>query len=71
MPAWLATLVIGGLSLICNLAVTAYYYGRLAQTVADNSKQIDKLGRDRDDVWRTISQIQVDAARITKPSHGD
>lgn len=71
MPTWLATLLIGGLSLICNLAVTAYYYGRLAQTVADHSKQLDNSMRDRDNLWRAITDIRVEAARNPKTQHGD
>ena len=67
MPQWLATLVIGGLSLVCNIAVTAYYYGRLAQTVANHAQAIDASERDRKDIWRTLTKVQVDAARL----HGD
>ena len=68
MPTWMATLVIGGLSLVCNLAVTAYYYGKLAQTVADHGKSIEKLDNSKSQMCEAISQIRIDAAR---QQHGD
>jgi hypothetical protein len=71
MPTWMATLVIGGLSLVCNLAVTAYYYGRLAQTVADHTKELDASRRDRDDMWRAIYKGQIEAARQARVQNGD
>lgn len=57
MPTWLATLVIGGLTLVCNLAITAYYYGRLSQTVADHERQLTYSQNDRDNLWREVSKL--------------
>jgi len=64
MPPWVATLLVGGVTVGTNLLVTAYYYGRLAQRVDNHAADI-KEGKDaRTQQWGHINDLRADVGKI-------
>jgi hypothetical protein len=64
MPPWVATLLVGGITVGTNLLVTAYYYGRLSQRVDTHEKEISEGSAARADQWRHINDTRADVAKI-------
>lgn len=43
MPQWIATLIVGAVSLGGNLLATAYFYGRLTMRVDNHEKKLSEF----------------------------
>lgn len=59
-----STLVVGGVGLISNLLVTAYFYGGLSREVKNHGDRLEKIdGKDqRQD--EALRDVEVDVGRI-------
>ena len=64
MPAWLATVMVGALTVLTNGIVTAYYYGRLSQRVESNEKELDHQSDDMRNQWGHIGDLRADMGKI-------
>ena len=64
MSAWVATLIVGGVSLVGNLLATAYFYGRLSQRVDQNVSSISQLEESRKEQWREINQTAKSVEKL-------
>lgn len=56
MPAWAATLLVGGFTVGTNLLITAYYYGQLTNRVANLERRADETDTSRKDQWQQINE---------------
>lgn len=64
MPGWIATLLVGGFTVLVNGLLTAYYYGRLSQTVDSHEKRLDKTETESNDQWYHINDIRESVGKI-------
>lgn len=64
MPTWLATVLVGSLTILCNAIVTAYYYGRLSQRVESNEKELDHQADDMRNQWGHIGDLRADMGKV-------
>jgi hypothetical protein len=75
MPTWAATLLVGFCTVLTNLIVTAFYFGKLAQRVESNEKELDRQAKDlgdkidhqADDMrnqWGHIGDLRADMGKV-------
>ncbi len=64
MPAWVATLLVGGFTVGTNLLVTAYYFGRLSQRVENLEQQSKDGSRERENQWGHINDLRADMGKV-------
>ena len=64
MPGWVATLLVGGFTVLVNGLLTAYYYGRLSQTVDSHEKRLDKSESENNDQWFNINDLRENVGKI-------
>lgn len=59
-----STIVIGGITLVSNLLVTAYFYGGLSREVKNHGELIEDASKDRREQWRNINRMREDVGRV-------
>lgn len=64
MPTWLATVLVGTVSVMANAILTAYYYGRLSQRVESNEKELDHQADDMRNQWGHIGDLRADMGKV-------
>lgn len=64
MSPWLATLIVGAVSLVGNLLATAYFYGRLSQRVDNHDKEFSGIQQNQRDQWSKINQTAEGLSKI-------
>jgi hypothetical protein len=75
MPSWAATLLVGACTVLTNLIVTAFYFGKLSQRVESNEKEMDRQGKElaakldhqADDMrnqWGHIGDLRADMGKV-------
>lgn len=64
MATWLATLLVAAISLVGNVVVTAFYYGKLSQRVDTHETQITALDDSQKDQWTHINSSRESIAKI-------
>ncbi len=64
MPTWLATILGIAFTVLSNAVVTAYYYGRLAQRVESNEKELNHQADDMRNQWGHIGDLRADMGKV-------
>lgn len=75
MPQWMATLIGVGFTLLGNLAITAYFFGRISQSVESNKQTCDEREKaiaeelkhqsgDMRDQWGHIGNLRADMGKV-------
>jgi hypothetical protein len=54
----------GGITVLTNAIVTAYYYGRLSQRVESNEKELDHQANDMRTQWGHIGDLRSDMGKV-------
>lgn len=64
MQPWVATLLVGGVTIAVNALLTAYYYGRLTQRVDTHDTSIQEGKEARERQWSHINDLRADVGKI-------
>lgn len=64
MPAWVATLVVAGITLVGNALITAYFFGSLAQRVKNVEQIVEKHDVDERQQWEHIGELRENVAKV-------
>ncbi len=64
MPPWVATLLVGAVTVATNALLLAYYYGRLSARVDQHDEAIDKREKSDERQWMQINDLREDVGRL-------
>lgn len=68
------TVVFGVISVMTNVVITAFFYGRLSQQVSNLREDHKKMDRERRDQWTDINNLRVEVGKLQRQprnAHGD
>ena len=64
MPPWVATLLVGFVTVLLNALLMAYYYGQLSQTVKNHAELHARLASEQAAQWSHINILREDLGKI-------
>jgi hypothetical protein len=64
MPTWLATLLVGCVTVAANALLTAYYYGRLSERVEGHRQTLKRHEEENEDREERINTLRENMGKV-------